>query len=982
MATSAAALFEDDEDEWVRSGVPITKNENIKSEDASSDELSRRSETPSQPSPNTEIASSLDSESSASSAFGKLSRTHALCKCSNLGADGVDAPNGRQELYRLMNRFKADQSEKKSVVLCIPRLAGGDVVVTSPDGATIYNTFSVKRILFCSKGIDENSDSIGFTTHAQKKLEKSSSDSQFANPTFEETEDSKGLTEFTEFLCHVFQFQDEASTEHTLQCFAQAFGSGPMAGRGTGKVCTDPLQYSFDVSVALSESDGKTSSNCHHSKDCFKLRVGYRRSVHLTITQTSGQQMIVESAFGILVGQGRGEENLRALEMSTKPVKEGKSLTLSGTWTPPDVLKEEMPKDAPALTFTVAIDVQFGGLANTLRLVRDFKVRTYKASERFYGMKRPAPVKSMIVNLKSQETSTGSVEYFVESVSSKDPEKGGYLERLNKYLKNKGQSTEPSDQNEEDDEVENEVAEEETEEEAIAGHVMSGTGVVSKELTQQKLEAWNELLSKWDTVPRSKIRNLARKGVPDLLRDQVWRQLVPTGLADSDLIEAYPHLVGKESQTEQVILWDLTRTFPGNEFFAEKGGVGQTRLYNICKAYSVYDEEIGYCQGLSFMAAVLLLHTPEEEAFCLFIKLMFDYGLRDMYRSGFAELKLKFFQLTRLMEEHLPDLSAHFNDLGIETHMFASQWFLTVYAAKFPLCTAYHVMDVLLSEGQTILFNIALGLLKLSRKDLLQLDFEGIMRYFRVDLPRLYSTEATSFRLIATSTRFKISEKKLKKIEADYVEKMRAEELEADPLTRAQEDNKKLQADVMRLEAENETLAYAIVNDKIEMQSKIEDLDVKLNTATRENERLNKLLERLSFEAEEDKTQLEHEAAQVKAMYRSAMEENEETRQLLDGRRRAAEEALVDATQKFESEKTGLLELIKGMQAREALSEHDSSKVELQQQVHEAELEVAKLRGEAAESNLKIESLQQQLKVAQSEGGSGSSQGISKWFKR
>ena len=28
-----------------------------------------------------------------------------------------------------------------------------------------------------------------------------------------------------------------------------------------------------------------------------------------------------------------------------------------------------------------------------------------------------------------------------------------------------------------------------------------------------------------------------------------------------------------------------------------------------CQAYSVYDEEVGYCQGLSFLSAVLLLHV-------------------------------------------------------------------------------------------------------------------------------------------------------------------------------------------------------------------------------------------------------------------------------------------------------------------------------------------------------------------------------------
>ena len=36
-----------------------------------------------------------------------------------------------------------------------------------------------------------------------------------------------------------------------------------------------------------------------------------------------------------------------------------------------------------------------------------------------------------------------------------------------------------------------------------------------------------------------------------------------------------------------------------------------TPMYNIylLQAYSVYDEEVGYCQGLSFLAAALLLHV-------------------------------------------------------------------------------------------------------------------------------------------------------------------------------------------------------------------------------------------------------------------------------------------------------------------------------------------------------------------------------------
>jgi hypothetical protein len=64
-----------------------------------------------------------------------------------------------------------------------------------------------------------------------------------------------------------------------------------------------------------------------------------------------------------------------------------------------------------------------------------------------------------------------------------------------------------------------------------------------------------------------------------------------------------------------VILRDLHRTFPAHEFFRESNGAGQESLYRLSKAYSLYDEEVSYCQGLSFLAAALLLHMPEEKGF-------------------------------------------------------------------------------------------------------------------------------------------------------------------------------------------------------------------------------------------------------------------------------------------------------------------------------------------------------------------------------
>ena len=65
-----------------------------------------------------------------------------------------------------------------------------------------------------------------------------------------------------------------------------------------------------------------------------------------------------------------------------------------------------------------------------------------------------------------------------------------------------------------------------------------------------------------------------------------------------------PH---QESRYEAIILMDMQRTYLGHNFFHEKEA--RDSLYKICKAYSIYDEEVGYCQGLSFIIAVLLLQV-------------------------------------------------------------------------------------------------------------------------------------------------------------------------------------------------------------------------------------------------------------------------------------------------------------------------------------------------------------------------------------
>lgn len=56
---------------------------------------------------------------------------------------------------------------------------------------------------------------------------------------------------------------------------------------------------------------------------------------------------------------------------------------------------------------------------------------------------------------------------------------------------------------------------------------------------------------------------------------------------------------------------------PPNQVLEAKGGQGSLR--RVLKAYSLYDREIGYCQGMNFIAGMFLTLMPEEEAFWLLV---------------------------------------------------------------------------------------------------------------------------------------------------------------------------------------------------------------------------------------------------------------------------------------------------------------------------------------------------------------------------
>ena len=56
-------------------------------------------------------------------------------------------------------------------------------------------------------------------------------------------------------------------------------------------------------------------------------------------------------------------------------------------------------------------------------------------------------------------------------------------------------------------------------------------------------------------------------------------------------------------------------------------------LTNLLEAYAVLDPEVGYCQGMNFVMALILIATEynEPESFAIFIRIMLMHNWREVY---------------------------------------------------------------------------------------------------------------------------------------------------------------------------------------------------------------------------------------------------------------------------------------------------------------------------------------------------------------
>ncbi|XP_065357640.1 TBC1 domain family member 4 isoform X2 [Calliphora vicina] len=238
-----------------------------------------------------------------------------------------------------------------------------------------------------------------------------------------------------------------------------------------------------------------------------------------------------------------------------------------------------------------------------------------------------------------------------------------------------------------------------------------------------------------------------KTGVPRSKRGDVWTFLAEqhsmnTAPVDSNKFPnfntPYHMLLKNLTEHQHAIFIDLGRTFPNHKFYKDPLGLGQLSLFNLLKAYSILDPELGYCQGLGFICGILLLHCEEADAFQLLKHLMFHRQMRTKYLPDMKKFQLQLYQLSRLVKDHLPDLYVWLDQNDVSPTLYAAPWILTVFSSQFPLGFVARVFDLMFLESSEVIFKFAIALLTVHQEELLARDnFEEIMDYLKTVVPKI-----------------------------------------------------------------------------------------------------------------------------------------------------------------------------------------------------------------------------------------------------
>ncbi|XP_022605428.1 USP6 N-terminal-like protein isoform X4 [Seriola dumerili] len=245
-----------------------------------------------------------------------------------------------------------------------------------------------------------------------------------------------------------------------------------------------------------------------------------------------------------------------------------------------------------------------------------------------------------------------------------------------------------------------------------------------------------EIVAKYDKLVRR-----IYKGIPLQLRGEVWCLLLDVPKIKEEKKDFYEKLKararGLSPDIRQIDL-DVNRTYRDHIMFMHRYDVKQQALFHVLTAYSMYNTEVGYCQGMSQITALLLIYMNEEDAFWALVKLLSGqkHAMHGFFVPGFPKLMRFQEHHDRILKKMMPKLKQHLDNQEVFTSLYTMKWFFQCFLDRTPFTLTLRIWDIYILEGERVLPAMSYTILKLHKKHLLKLSMEELVEFLQATLSK------------------------------------------------------------------------------------------------------------------------------------------------------------------------------------------------------------------------------------------------------
>lgn len=202
---------------------------------------------------------------------------------------------------------------------------------------------------------------------------------------------------------------------------------------------------------------------------------------------------------------------------------------------------------------------------------------------------------------------------------------------------------------------------------------------VQREKDQESMRViWEtQILPTWTPAKRNtrRVCLLCRKGIPTSIRGQAWQKIVGNALNITEELYRIMEKRGRQLYLEAtavkcsdcrnsgdnrensmyLIHKDATRTMPELHFFHSKTPMHDS-LVAVLSAYACFRPDIGYVQGMSYLAAMFLLNMKPVSAFTGLANLLNQDIYFNLFRMDASKMKLHLRVFSECFQFYLPEL--------------------------------------------------------------------------------------------------------------------------------------------------------------------------------------------------------------------------------------------------------------------------------------------------------------------------------------